>query len=75
MILRVVCIQRTGDSQSPVCVEVPFDANVKLLRNVIATSVGIPEDQQEIVWIRQIDDFVNGENWCEVNEFEAGFLI
>jgi hypothetical protein len=68
MLLRVVCIQRTGETQSPICVEVPFDATVALLRKEIASFVGIPEQQQQIVWIRQMDDFVNGTNW-------RGYLI
>lgn len=59
MLLRVVCIQRTGDTQPPVCIEVPFDANVGLLRKEIASFLGIPEALQTIVWIRQTDDFVN----------------
>ncbi|TMW63367.1 hypothetical protein Poli38472_002308 [Pythium oligandrum] len=59
MLLRVVCIQRTGDVQSPACVEVPLDATVGTLRKEIASFVGIPENQQQIVWIRQMDEFVN----------------
>lgn len=44
----------------PVCLEIAFDANVGSLRKEIATSIGIPEDRQRIVWIRQMDEFNNG---------------
>ncbi|GLD93111.1 hypothetical protein PINS_up001703 [Pythium insidiosum] len=59
MLLRVVCIQRTGDTQAPICVEVPYDATVGQLRKEITAYVGIPEARQRIVWIRQTDEFVN----------------
>lgn len=60
MLLRVVCIQHSGDTQPPVCIEVPFDATVSQLRKEIATFVGIPENRQRIVWIRQTDEFLHG---------------
>ncbi|KAI9922446.1 hypothetical protein PsorP6_002663 [Peronosclerospora sorghi] len=56
MLLRVVCIQASGDTQAPVCLEVPFDATVGVLRKEIASNIGIPEDRQRIVWIRQTDN-------------------
>lgn len=60
MLLRVVCIQATGDMTPPVCLEIAFDANVGSLRKEIASSIGIPEDRQRIVWIRQMDEFNTG---------------
>uniref|UniRef100_K3WK92 Protein kinase domain-containing protein n=1 Tax=Globisporangium ultimum (strain ATCC 200006 / CBS 805.95 / DAOM BR144) TaxID=431595 RepID=K3WK92_GLOUD len=59
MLLRVVCIQASGDTQPPVCLEIPFDANVGVLRKEIAANIGIPENRQRIVWIRQTDEFKN----------------
>ncbi|EEY69419.1 protein kinase, putative [Phytophthora infestans T30-4] len=56
MLLRVVCVQASGDTQAPVCLEVPFDATVGVLRQEIASNIGIPKDRQRIVWIRQTDD-------------------
>ncbi|KAF1789315.1 ADF-H/Gelsolin-like domain [Phytophthora cactorum] len=56
MLLRVVCVQASGDTQAPVCLEIPFDATVGVLRQEIASNIGIPKDRQRIVWIRQTDD-------------------
>lgn len=56
MLLRVVCVQASGDTQSPVCLEIPFDATVGVLRHEIALNIGIPKTRQRIVWIRQTDD-------------------
>ncbi|KAF4324231.1 hypothetical protein BBO99_00000932 [Phytophthora kernoviae] len=56
MLLRVVCIQVSGDTQVPVCLEIPFDATVGVLRQEIASNIGIPKHRQRIVWIRQTDD-------------------
>lgn len=56
LLLRVVCIQASGDTQAPVCLEIPFDATVGVLRQEIASNIGIPKDRQRIVWIRQTDD-------------------
>lgn len=57
MLLRVVCIQASGDAQSAVCLEVPFDATVAVLRKEITSHIGIPENRQRIVWIRQMEQF------------------
>ncbi|TDH70847.1 hypothetical protein CCR75_001223 [Bremia lactucae] len=56
LLLRVVCVQASGDTQAPVCLEIPFDATVGVLRQEIASNIGIPKDRQRIVWIRQTDD-------------------
>uniref|UniRef100_H3GCC8 Protein kinase domain-containing protein n=1 Tax=Phytophthora ramorum TaxID=164328 RepID=H3GCC8_PHYRM len=56
MLLRVVCVQASGDTQAPVCLEIPFDATVGVLRQEIASNIGIPMNRQRIVWIRQTDD-------------------
>ncbi|KAL7683076.1 putative protein kinase domain, actin-depolymerizing factor [Plasmopara halstedii] len=56
LLLRVVCIQASGDTQAPVCLEIPFDATVGVLRQEIASNIGIPKYRQRIVWIRQTDD-------------------
>ncbi|RQM14222.1 hypothetical protein DD237_003310 [Peronospora effusa] len=56
MLLRVVCVQASGDTQAPVCLEIPFDATVGVLRQEIASNIGIPKDRQRIVWIRQTEN-------------------
>lgn len=60
MLREQVCIQASGDSQPPVCLEIPFDSNVARLRKEIAANIGIPVTRQRIVWIRQMDEFKNG---------------
>ncbi|RLN90525.1 hypothetical protein BBJ28_00000775 [Nothophytophthora sp. Chile5] len=37
---------------------IPFDATVAVLRKEISLNIGIPENRQRIVWIRQTDDLV-----------------
>jgi hypothetical protein len=60
MLLRVVCIQPTGDAKPPTCIEVPFDATVAQLKQEISLTIGIPEERQRIVWFRQTEEFENG---------------
>jgi len=50
-----VCIQASGDAQPAICLEVPFDATVGVLRRQISVHIGIPESRQRIVWIRQME--------------------
>ncbi|GMF16892.1 unnamed protein product [Phytophthora fragariaefolia] len=39
-------VHASGDTQAPVCLEIPFDATVGVLRQEIASNIGIPKDRQ-----------------------------
>ncbi|OQS05795.1 kinase [Thraustotheca clavata] len=59
MLLRVVCVQATGDAQPAVCIEIPREAILLDLKKEIARVIGIPEDRQRLVWFHTKEDVDN----------------
>ena len=44
-------MDKSGDYKKPICVEVERNATIANLRSTIARNIGIPEEQQRLVWI------------------------
>ncbi|OQS01170.1 protein kinase [Achlya hypogyna] len=59
MLLRVVCIQASGDAQPAVCIEISREATLADLKTEITRVIGIPDDRQRLVWFHTKEDVDN----------------
>ncbi|KDO32331.1 TKL/DRK protein kinase [Saprolegnia parasitica CBS 223.65] len=59
MLLRVVCVQASGDAQPAVCIEISREAILADLKSEITRVIGIPEDRQRLVWFHTKEDVDN----------------
>lgn len=57
MLLRIVYIKPSGEYQHPICVEIDRLGTIGDLRTAIARDIGIPRDDQRLVWIHPPTDF------------------